>query len=315
MKWAWKIIFAIYFVFAFKASAQAPTNPNFSAQYSAWMANQASQMSAAMAKQQAAAMRTQKSQALGGAIIGVCNALLGSKVGKNAETSRQIARNLDQQAYEERAARGYEYDREWSEESSREIGTAAHASFQAGCDQFMNEEGKLGVWGDYALQLIRGKPDSFGDKVPTDITTWCPRYPSMGKEEREMFWVWAMASMASSESSCDPAAVGPRYNGVPLGLFQVWKEMEPDSCQSAENLLDPRENIRCAVDQLGMELANRGELMTAERITYWGVLRTDDWNLARGGDIEGAQKTRAIMKKYTYCTQVPSVREHDEGRR
>ncbi|MGE5085306.1 MAG: hypothetical protein ACM3MG_03335, partial [Bacillota bacterium] len=35
--------------------------------------------------------------------------------------------------------------------------------------------------------------------------------------------------------------------------------------------------------------------------TYWGPLRSDDWNRARGGDIKGAQKTRAIMGKYRYC--------------
>jgi hypothetical protein len=27
------------------------------------------------------------------------------------------------------------------------------------------------------------------------------------------------------------------------------------------------------------------------------VLRTDDWNAKRGGDIEAAQKTRALIKK------------------
>jgi hypothetical protein len=315
MKSAWKISFVTYFVFAFQASAQAPTNPNFSAQFSAWQAGQQAQMSANLENQAAAAAKAQRSQVFGNAIIGVCNALLGSKTSKGVEESRDVARKLDQQAFEEREALGYQYDGQWNQDAAREIGTAAHANFASGCDQFMNAEGKLGPWGDYALQQIRSKPESFGNNVPDDITTWCPRYPSMSREEREMSWVWNLASMASSESSCNPAAVGPKYNGIPLGLFQVWKEMEPNSCQYADSLLNPRENIRCAVDQLGMELADRGSLMTPERITYWGVLRTDDWNAKRGGDIEAAQKTRALMKKNPYCTQEPAARQHDEGRR
>ncbi|MBO9666987.1 MAG: hypothetical protein J7501_09255 [Bdellovibrio sp.] len=183
------------------------------------------------------------------------------------------------------------------------IGRDVKATMAPSCDRFMNEDGKMGGWGQKALSLIKGKPSSFGENIPGDIKQWCPNYPKMSSSQRELFWVWAMMSMASSEASCDAGAKNVNApNGTAMGLFQL----EYNKCPKARDLYNANDNIECAVDLLAKELENRDDLMTptskGKEGTYWGPLRSDDWNKKRGGDIKGARKTRAIMVKYRYCT-------------
>lgn len=258
----------------------------------------------AMEKKRIAMLKGQQRQGLIMMVGGICSSLFKPKKLKDIKS---LAEDIDESAYEIREEKGHMFEGSWVPNEASKVGTAASHVLSAGCDNFMNKEGELGPWGDYTLAQIRNHPDQFGENIPSDITKWCPTYPSMTVPQREMFWVWTMMSMASSESTCDPNATAQGSHGTALGLFQVWNTMKtsnnPDSCKYASDLLQVNQNIRCAVDQLALELKlERPSLMSNEAGPYWGVLRTDDWNSARGADVEAAKKTRAILKQYPFCT-------------
>ena len=87
-----------------------------------------------------------------------------------------------------------------------------------------------------------------------------------------------------------------------MGLFQL----EYNKCPKARNLNNPQDNITCAVDMLANEMNKRETLMSTTSRgkvgpTYWGTLRSDDWNKKRGADIAAAQRTRGVMSQYRYC--------------
>lgn len=284
-------------------------------QYDFAIQQQQAQMAAAIeAQNQAAAqlVKQQKMQSISSFVVGACGALFSKeeateKVGDKTFTEAEdLAYTAQQAAYEEIDKAPYSYGQKWNQDEARAVGADATANFGSGCDKFMNKDGQLGPWGQFALQQIKEKPDAFGDNVPDDIQQWCPKYKSMKQGEdvskRELYWVWILMSMASSESSCNPNNDNPNApNGTAKGLFQVWKPV----CPKARNLNNPYENIQCAIDLLAKEMTNRDTIMTptskGREGTYWGPLRSDDWNKRRGGDIKGAQKTRGLMSKYRYC--------------
>lgn len=273
------------------------------------------QMQAAIEAQNRAAeemLKQQQFQAMSQMAIGACSALFKSSAetttpdGGSLESTEDLAYNTQVAAWDAIDKAPYTYGEKWNREEARAVGADSTLNFGKGCDKFMNRDGQLGPWGQYALSLIKEKPEAFGDNVPDDISQWCPKYKNMKQGEdvskRELYWVWILMSMASSESSCDPRRDNPNApDGVAKGLFQVWKPV----CPKARNLSNPYENIQCAVDLLAKEMGKRDTIMTptskGREGTYWGPLRSDDWNKRRGGDIRGAQKTRAIMSKYRYC--------------
>lgn len=238
----------------------------------------------------------------------LCPALFGGStsqstaMGSTGTKLTEAANQMQDIMWAVREKSGFVKEKELDENVAEEVGMDADAQFAKGCDNFINKEGKLGPWGSYTLQQIKDKPDSFGLNVPGDITKWCPKYPKMSKDEREMYWVWIVMSMAASESSCDAKEDNPNApNGTAIGLLQVWKPV----CPKARNLYVAYQNLQCGIDLLAKEMQRRDTLMTptskGREGTYWGPLRSDDWNKKRGGDIKGAQRTRGLMSKYRYC--------------
>lgn len=299
----------------FHVQAQTATAPNSAAvfqnmqlQQQYMVQQQQAQMvaaqNAALEQQQAAADATQK-QNIFQLILGLCPMMFGgskSAMGSTGDKLKDAAYEMEDAAWAAREKEGFIYEKNLDRNLAKEIGGDASAKFAKGCDHFINKEGQLGAWGSYTLQQIKDKPDSFGLNVPDDITKWCPNYPKMTKDQRELYWVWIIMSMASSESSCNPTNDNRNApNGTAIGLLQVWKPV----CPKARDLHVPYQNIQCGVDLLAKELQNRDTLMTptskGSEGTYWGPLRSDDWNKRRGGDIAGAQKTRGLMSQYRYC--------------
>ncbi|WP_142695373.1 hypothetical protein [Bdellovibrio sp. NC01] len=265
-------------------------------------ANLAAQQTAAAT----AATQTAQKQALIKGVVGLCPLMFNQSNSQPMQgTERKLkktAKDVSDIAVKAREDAGYIYEDDIDKDISMSVGKDMAGKFAEGCDHFMNSEGKMGSWGSFALQAIKDKPKAFGDNVPDDITKWCPNYPKMNKSQRNLFWVWTMMSMASSESSCKPTNDNKNArNGTAVGLFQL----ESRVCPKANDLHEPKDNIQCAVDLLSDELESRDTLMTptskGSTGTYWGPLRSDDWNKKRGGDIAGAKKTRELMKQYRYC--------------
>ncbi|WII72541.1 hypothetical protein QJS83_01485 [Bdellovibrio sp. 22V] len=273
-----------------------------------WQQQQQVAAANAALEQQNAQVKATQTQGLFTMFAGLCPMMFGGSgssktaMGSTGDSLEDAAYELQEAAWAAREKEGFVYEKDLDRNTSRTIGQDASATFAKGCDHFINKEGQLGSWGSYTLQQIKDKPESFGANVPDDITQWCPNYPKMNKDQRELYWVWIIMSMASSESSCNPRNDNRNApNGTAIGLLQVWKPV----CPKARDLHVPYQNIQCGVDLLAKELQNRDTLMTptskGPEGTYWGPLRSDDWNKRRGGDIDGAQKTRALMSQYRYC--------------
>ena len=95
------------------------------------------------------------------------------------------------------------------------------------------------------------------------------------------FYTYMFMSMAQPESTCNPTAVGKGPNGAAIGLFQLeTKACDPVGVHgTSQQLLQPKQNIDCAVALLGHELDKRGSITVGTSRgftgTYWATLRSD----------------------------------------
>ncbi len=261
---------------------------------------QQAQQAALLAQQQAAAQQQQQNNQMISGIgqaLQMCSGLTSG--GTMTRAQKAAVDNLDI-AYAQTEQNGEQYYPGMNQTTARTVGEAManNATFAKGCNNFINKDGKLGPWGTWTLNAIHSKASSFRNKQPPDIVRLCPKYSSMGPDERDLFWVWVMASISSNESQCNPHGPdGKGPNGYAKGLFQL----EYNKCPLMTNIYNPGQNILCAVNIIGKELSLRYNLSTPNRVTYFGTLRSDDWNKARGGDIQGAQRTRKLISEYASC--------------
>ena len=241
--------------------------------------------------------------ALGASLLAMCGALMGGPLGgKNAEMSEEMVEAMDRAKDEQ----GFQELPDFA--ASEELGTAINANYPAGCENnFIDKQGRLGPWGYTALEEIRRQPAAYVQNDPPDVLILCKNYQHFNVAKREQFWVWMFSSLAAPESSCNPNAANRNApNGTAIGLFQL----EAPFCNPVGvrgDLFNPHNNTRCAVRGLAVELNRRDNLMSPtsrsrdSRRTYWGPLRTDDHNKARGGDIRGAQKFRGLVGRFPGC--------------
>lgn len=233
--------------------------------------------------------------AFGQVCLQMLQGLLG---GQNSATAKLMAQIAD----DENDKIGFAENKEWNRANTAEIADARNVNYPKGCEnRFIDKEGRLGPYGRTALAEIKSKPNSYVNNVPSDFATLCPRYKGMDNEKREQFWVWAFSSLAAPESSCNPNAANPNApNGTAKGLFQLEKPL-CDRFGETGNLYNGHVNVRCAVRALASELRKRDTLTLCKRGTYWGPLRCDDNNKARGGDIKGGMRFRALVSKFPGC--------------
>lgn len=103
-------------------------------------------------------------------------------------------------------------------------------------------------WSLAALSALRGPAERLPEIVPEDIATWCPAYPSAGREDREAFWVGLVSSLAKHESTYRPTAVGG--GGLWYGLLQILPSTARHyNCQasSGAELKNPKMNLACGL--------------------------------------------------------------------
>ncbi len=109
----------------------------------------------------------------------------------------------------------------------------------------------------------------------------CSNFNSLSKNQRKMFWALLMSSVSHFESSFNP---NERYYESSMGkysegLFQLstsdssyYSNCDVDS----ENILDPKENIRCAISILDVQIEGSSSRepgrIFPESYFYWSVL-------------------------------------------
>lgn len=92
--------------------------------------------------------------------------------------------------------------------------------FNRKCKNFIDETGKLGEWGDILVKAIdRVGSDCFYNKMEMGDT--CKKFHLFDDKRKKQFWAYVFASIAQTESSCNPRARAPGANGIADGLLQL----------------------------------------------------------------------------------------------
>jgi hypothetical protein len=94
--------------------------------------------------------------------------------------------------------------------------------FNARCRNFIDSGGDLGPWGKKIVSTIHNIENNACFTSGALVEDLCPKYSSLSDEEKDLFWVWAYASIAQVESSCDTEAKNHNATyGRADGLFQL----------------------------------------------------------------------------------------------
>ncbi|UYL10031.1 transglycosylase SLT domain-containing protein [Bdellovibrio sp. SKB1291214] len=283
----------------------ATTTTGTTTLYQIYAAQVAAEMAAAQTQAEAQAKATQRAEQMAAALklgIQYCPFFRESQAQKTRKNINDIERQLGKQA-DESSSKDRAIDT--AEKKSVAEGKAA-MDFPEACSIFMKDNGELGSVGNKVIAQIRENRSVFADKVPKDMGRYCKNYESMNPEQRNMFWVWAMMSMASHESSCEPTAVN-KNNPKAVGLFQL----NTETCGDA-NLRDGLQNADCAVKRLATEMSKRNTLVSktanGENGTYWAVLcMGNEKNCGDNGD--AAKNTFAMISSYPDCGNSPKSSE------
>lgn len=112
------------------------------------------------------------------------------------------------------------------------------------CGGFLSEDCTPGNYGRFIKSLFHSKagfklagretPVSYGhfiDRPPSDISTYCKKYNSFKREERETFWVWVLMQLSEKEFQCGDA----KKKAAHAGHFQLeesnsLRQYRPDAC-------------------------------------------------------------------------------------
>jgi hypothetical protein len=153
-----------------------------------------------------------------------------------------------------------------------------------------------GTWA-YALQKGLGlKSNRFLlESPPRDMEDFCPRFASLGKSEREIFWIAFFNEVVRYESAFIPLTASDegQYDSgnkgiISSGLTQVSLRSSRASCYQARgcglvknqnDLFDPAKNLQCAVGIMSC-LSESAGCLSCKRggkwkgiAAYWSTLR------------------------------------------
>lgn len=188
-------------------------------------------------------------------------------------------------------------------------------------------------WTQTLLENLDQLP-AFHSIVPQDMERFCPRYPSMNKDERKLFWARYFSVLIEMESTFNPrlvvhdTGVGPNiYSSGLLQLSLRSVQHPPYGCsmiRQQNDLLDPRKNIACGVRVMAHFLRN-DQIATGYRESartwlggarYWAPLRHDHLRSARGRGMLDSwiQQFRTGWQRAGASDQHPA-REDSERRR
>lgn len=179
---------------------------------------------------------------------------------------------------------------------------------------FVGRWGTSGVrstWSAIALKAVAdlGADLTKADFVPADIAFYCPAYPQLTSEDRQLFWAALLSSLAKRESSFSPLVKFVETNildangnsVVSRGLLQISQESANSyNCgiSDAEQLHDVTTNLRCGVRILNRQVSKAGSIATrlngrwVGAASYWSPFRKED----------AREDVGKWVRSQTYCT-------------
>jgi hypothetical protein len=146
-------------------------------------------------------------------------------------------------------------------------------------------------WREFALNHINQYGKNLVSVVPSDIASFCPKYKSLNLNDKKMFWIALLSSMARFESNYKPEMSFEEDfsdtsgdNVISRGLLQISGESARNyGCKmnSDNDLHKPETNLRCGVmildrwigrDKVISSKSSSGSWRGGAR--YWAVLRS-----------------------------------------
>lgn len=145
-------------------------------------------------------------------------------------------------------------------------------------------------WSEFTYKAVEELGRDLLDSTPRDISSFCPNYSELNLEGKKMFWIYLLSTMVRYESFFNPATTYTEafndVNNIPIvsrGLLQLSIESSLGyGCKlnSAKDLHDPEQNLRCGIRILNLWVKRDGVI--SDRVNsrwhggarYWAVLRT-----------------------------------------
>jgi len=147
-----------------------------------------------------------------------------------------------------------------------------------------------GTWA-HAIELgLRQAPNSFlVENSPRDMKDFCPRFDTLKKQERELFWIALMNLVARFESAYIPLTASDegRYDEsnkgiISSGLTQISIASTRASCYQArgcnfvrnqEDLFQPDRGLRCSIGIMSCLVESGGCLSCKKNKSWYGIAR------------------------------------------
>lgn len=183
------------------------------------------------------------------------------------------------------------------------------SKFAPDCSNFIRPDGTYGPWGKIAIKELSRFPNTFLNA--RGMSAVCPNFnsPSFDDAEKRHFWVWALAAIASQESTCQTHVdskdiwikrhgklVRFNPNGIASGLFQIEKDPELRAQRDERYggtfcsgyVYSPSVNTRCAVRMLE-DIVDNNEGPYTMTNHYWSAL------------IDPGTKAKQMIRQYSAC--------------
>lgn len=158
-------------------------------------------------------------------------------------------------------------------------------------------------WSDYLFTLISNDFEAFDSGK--DQTKFCPNWQNMTKDQKINAIGELFSAIALHESTWDPKArtFEKSMGYYSEGLFQISyvdKEWLPE-CPINEkdpkaSILDPKNNIKCAVEIMKRQVKKTGlyYLPKSSSYIYWAVI-------LEGGKYQQINTINSMVKKLKFC--------------
>ncbi|MCM2281636.1 MAG: hypothetical protein NDI61_07295 [Bdellovibrionaceae bacterium] len=159
------------------------------------------------------------------------------------------------------------------------------------CSNIINEEGRIGTWGQ-DIAHIMFEPRYIGGFFKSNaLGKFCPKFNQLSTEMKTRAWLWFWATLAEKESSCDPKKPHSthyynratrrteRLNPTPgWGLWAMEKDVNLRRARgpACYNIRTVEGQARCSIDIMNRRQLRRNHTASSDAESYWGPVRRGD---------------------------------------
>lgn len=190
----------------------------------------------------------------------------------------------------------------YSESGSKSVTASKGFNSKYYCEEFSINPPTDRNWRQVVLnELNRQKHPLFFDPKPdSDLVKYCPNFPNLTDDEKEIIWLRVFDGMVFFESSCKSSAQAKGPYGTAYGLFQLHLGREQDyarNCRQNDSKYSQR-SIACGMTMVHDQIDQDNKLFFSG--SYWEVLRPK-------GRSQRAKQIAAHLWYYPLCQPKPKI--------